>query len=68
MSFEKMYQELYDNECKKSLQMCNIIGYAKGIIASAAMGLLKEDQLMDKYDNIEKMWEQIYKKDNEKEN
>lgn len=68
MSFEKIYQELYNDEVKKALEMSKIIGYAKGVISSAAMGMLNEDQLMDRYNNIEKMWEQIYKKDNEKEN
>jgi hypothetical protein len=43
--------------------MSKIIGYAKGVISSAAIGLLNEDQLMEKYNNIEKMWNEIYPKE-----
>jgi|LakMenE01Jun11ns_1017448.scaffolds.fasta_scaffold8840498_2 hypothetical protein len=64
MSYElKMYQELYNDESKKALEMSKIIGYAKGVISSAAIGLLNEDQLMEKYNNIEKMWNEIYPKE-----
>lgn len=63
MSFEKMYQEMYNDEAKKALEMSKIIGYAKGVISSAAMGMLNEDQLMEKYNNIEKMWNEIYPKE-----
>jgi len=62
-----MYLELYQDECKKSVEMCKIIGYAKATIHSASIGLLTKSDLEEKYITIENMWNDLFKKeDNEK--
>jgi len=67
MNFEKMYQELYEDQVKKGTEMSKIIGYAKATIYSASIGLLTKNDLEEKYNNVEKMWNDLFKtEDNEK--